>query len=220
VRLLQVWTRILDVTAPCPARGPETAVDCVDHFMQNKTHPPLPPRGAMPAGARRTPLLLAALVFFVSLLLTFGVYNSSHHLALSRLQDTFGYRARDMTTVLGRRMAVYEQVLRGAQGFLDGSAYVSRKDFADYFSVLKLEEQFPGIEALGVATILAPGQLEAHQQAVRREGFPGYAVHPLDPARPLHVDHPHRALPGPQPARLRLRHVQRTGAPRRDGSFG
>jgi CHASE1-domain containing sensor protein len=78
-----------------------------------------------------------------------------------------------------------------AQGFLDGSAYVSRKDFADYFSVLKLEEQFPGIEALGVATILAPGQLEAHQQAVRREGFPGYAVHPLDPARPLYTSITH-----------------------------
>jgi PAS domain S-box-containing protein len=159
--------------------------------MQNKTHPPFLPRGALPAGGRRTPLLLAALVFLFSLLLTFGVYNSAHHLALSKLQDTFGYRARDLTTVLARRMAVYEQVLRGAQGFLNGSTYVSRKDFARYFSVLKLEEQFPGIQALGVAAILAPGQLEAHQQAVRREGFPGYAVHPLDPVRPLYTSVTH-----------------------------
>jgi PAS domain S-box-containing protein len=137
------------------------------------------------------PVLLAALVFLITLLITLGAVNSARHVARDTLQDNFDYRARDASAGLGRRMAVYEQVLRGAQGFLRGSVDISRRDFAEYFSVLKLDEHFPGIEALGVALIVPADQLDAHQQAVRREGFPDYSVHPLDPPRPFYTSISH-----------------------------
>jgi two-component system, cell cycle sensor histidine kinase and response regulator CckA len=140
-----------------------------------------------PPGNRVAPLLLAALVFLITLLITLGAVNSARHVAHTNLQDNFDYRARDAATVLARRMAVYEQVLRGAQGFLRGSVDIPRKEFAEYFSVLKLDEHFPGIEALGVASIVPAAQLDAHQQAVRRDGFPDYSVRPLDPPRPFYT---------------------------------
>jgi len=124
------------------------------------------------------PLLLAALVFLASLMVTYMVADNAGRAARSELESTFEYRARDLETVLSRRMVVYEQVLRGARGFLRGSVDVSRAEFADYYDVLRLNERFPGIEALGVASVIPRDRLDAHVAAVRAEGYPGYDVRP------------------------------------------
>ncbi len=147
---------------------------------------PSAPHRTPPPGTGFTPLLLAALVFVITALLSLGAYNSARHVARSNLQGSFDYRARDSLTALLRRMALYEEVLRGAQGFVRGSVDVSHKDFADYFALLRLDETFPGIEALGIATIVAPNQLARHEQAVRREGYASYTVHPRGP-RPFYT---------------------------------
>jgi len=139
----------------------------------NSASPPLSQRSAAPV-----PLLLAALVFLASLIVTYMVADNAARAARSELESTFDYRARDLESVLSRRMAVYEQVLRGARGFLRGSVDVSRADFADYYEVLRLNERFPGIEALGMASIIPRDRLDAHVAAVRAEGFPGYEVSP------------------------------------------
>jgi PAS domain S-box-containing protein len=158
--------------------------------MQSRSSPPTFRRLSPPRN-RTAPLLLAALVFLITLLITLGAINSARQVARNTLQNNFDYRARDVSVVLARRMGVYEQVLRGGQGFLRGSVDIPRKDFAEYFSVLKLDEHFPGIEALGVASIIPAARLDAHQQAVRREGFPNYSVRPLDPPRPFYTSVTH-----------------------------
>jgi PAS domain S-box-containing protein len=164
---------------PTPRR--RVAAQCIRSFMPSQIPSPSLSRRSLPVGLGRAPLYLAALVLLVSLLITFSVFNSARGLARTSLQSNFDYRARDMTSLLVRRMAVYEQVLRGAQGFLRGSVDISRHEFADYFATLKLDEHFPGIEALGIATIVPPGQVAAHEAAVRREGYPDYRVQPREP---------------------------------------
>jgi len=145
------------------------------------SHSPSASSPARPAPARSPasfPLLLAALVFLGSLIVTYMVADNAQRAAESELESTFQYRARDLEKTLVRRMAVYEQVLRGARGFLRGSVDVSRTDFADYYGVLRLNENFPGIEALGVASIVPRAGLDAHVAAVRAEGFRDYDVRP------------------------------------------
>ncbi|GAB3428187.1 CHASE domain-containing protein [Massilia solisilvae] len=159
--------------------------------MHSQAHPSSPPRRDAPPGSRRVPLLLAGLVFLVSLLITYSAYTSARHMAHSTLQNNFDYRARDMSSLLVRRMTVYEEVLRGEQGFLRGSVDISHQAFADYFSVLKLDEDFPGIEALGIAAIVPAAQLAAHEAAMQRMGFAGYLVHPRDPPRPEYTSITH-----------------------------
>ena len=124
------------------------------------------------------PLILAGFVFLVSLLLTYGAWSGARRDAAADLAARFDYRARDMVTTTVRRMAVYEQVLRGTRGFMRGSIDVGRRDFADYFQTQNLQEHFPGIEALGVASIIPAERLAAHEAAVRAQGFRNYAVHP------------------------------------------
>ena len=141
------------------------------------------------------PLLLAALVFLASLIVTWVVANKVERSAENELEASFNYRARDLTASVVRRMAVYEQVLQGTRGFLRGSVDISQGDFADYYALLRLNQSFPGIQALGIATIVPPAQLDAHVSAMRAAGFAGYEVKP----------------PGPRPFYTSITHIQPFG---------
>jgi PAS domain S-box-containing protein len=142
------------------------------------SHQPASTSRAPPRSPASIPLVLAALVFLASLIVTYMVADNAEHAAENELASTFNYRARDLEAAVARRMAVYEQVLQGTRGFLRGSVDLTRAEFAEYYGVLRLNERFPGIEALGVASIIAPARLDAHVAAVRAEGFPDYAVKP------------------------------------------
>ncbi|MFC5461324.1 CHASE domain-containing protein [Massilia niabensis] len=131
-----------------------------------------------PADRGWGPLVLAGTVFLVSLAITWGAWNGARRDEDADLAAQFEYRARDLATNMVRRMAVYEQVLRGTRGFMRGRVDVSRREFADYFQIQNLQEHFPGIEALGVASIIPRQQLAAHEAAVRRQGFTDYRVTP------------------------------------------
>jgi PAS domain S-box-containing protein len=141
-------------------------------------------RSTLPDPARTRaaiPMLMAALVFMAALIVTFMVAHNAESNAEGELENTFTYRARDLSALLVRRMAIYEQVLQGARGFLRGSVEVSQRDFADYFGVLRLNERFPGIQALGIAAIVPPGRLASHVAAMRAAGFPDYELKPPGP---------------------------------------
>lgn len=124
------------------------------------------------------PLALAGLLFLLSLAITWGAWSGARRDEDAILAARFEYRARDLVTATVRRMAVYEQVLRGTRGFMRGRIDLSRREFADYFQVQNLQEHFPGIEALGVASIIPREQLAAHEAALRRQGFTDYRVTP------------------------------------------
>jgi PAS domain S-box-containing protein len=150
--------------------------------MPHPDHPvtslasPTPPRS--PASV---PFVLAALVFLAALIVTYVVAHNVERSAESELESTFDYRARDLSAVLVRRMDVYQQVLQGARGFLRGSVEVSQRDFADYYAIQRVDQSFPGIQALGIAAIIPAQQLAAHVAAMRAAGFPGYEVKPPGP---------------------------------------
>jgi len=145
---------------------------------------PPPPSAPGATGTGQAPLLLALAVFVLTLLVTLAAYTSAQRNAEAQLREAFDYRTRDMSYSISRRLAVYEQVLRGARGYLRGSLDVSRADFGQYYRQLRLDQSFPGLQALGIASALNPGEVAAHEARVRAEGFPGYRVLPAG-ARPL-----------------------------------
>ena len=150
--------------------------------MQQTANCPPAPMSASVAG--HAPLLMALLVFVLTLLVTFGAWSSAQRNAEAQLHEAFDYRTRDMGYAIGRRLLVYEQVLRGARGYLRGSVDLSRAEFSEYYEVLRLDQSFPGLEALAVATLIPPGALAAHEDKVRAEGFPNYRVHPAEGVQP------------------------------------
>lgn len=124
------------------------------------------------------PLILAGLVFLLSLLTTWGAWNGARRDAHADLAAQFDYRTRDLVNATARRMAVYEQVLRGARGFMRGRVDLPRREFGEYVQIQNLQEHFPGIEALGIASVIPLPQLAAHEAALHAQGFRSYQVHP------------------------------------------
>ena len=127
---------------------------------------------------RNAPLLFALVMLAASLGVSVALWRNAQTDARRTVQADFDFRVRELESRIVQRAAIYEQVLRGVSGFLLGSIRTSPADFRSYIDSLRLEQQFPGIQGVGIAEIIAPGQLASHEAAMRRQGFLHYALQP------------------------------------------
>lgn len=112
---------------------------------------------------------LAAIYFLQN-----AAINSARQIQL----DNFNYQGREISLRIEQRLAAYEQVLRGVRGLYVASKHVERNEFRDYVSILDLAEKYPGIQGVGFSLIIPPQKKGSHIDAVRKEGFPDYTLHP------------------------------------------
>ena len=129
--------------------------------------------------------LLPLVVLLLGLGITAAAWREARQVTHQETRRDFDFQVRRIETLLQQRMATYEQVLRGAQGFMRGRTGVDRGDFAGYIATLRLEESFPGIQGIAIAELIAPGGRSARVAAVRAEGLPGFALRP-DGERPVY----------------------------------
>ena len=135
--------------------------------------------------ARLLSWLLPLVVLLLGLGMTAAAWREARQVGRQESRRDFDFQVRRIETLLQQRMATYEQVLRGAQGFMRGRTGVDRGDFAGYIATLRLEESFPGIQGIAIAELIPPGQRAARVAAVRAEGLPGFALRP-DGVRPVY----------------------------------
>ena len=121
---------------------------------------------------------LPVLVLAISLIVTHQLWRNAQQDCLQHLQADFDFRVREAATHVEQRMANYEQVLRGAKGLFAASVSVERDEFREYAHALRLAENYPGIQGIGFALIVPPQQRAQHIDAIRKQGFPAYTIHP------------------------------------------
>jgi PAS domain S-box-containing protein len=150
-------------------------------------------------GASRLSWLLPLIVLALGMSVTIATWREAKVVAHQEVQRGFDYQVRRITQLLQQRMATYEQVLRGAQGFMRGRSGVDRGDFAGYIATLRLEESFPGIQGIALAELIPPARREARETAIRAEGYPEFSVRPggertfysaiaqIEPANPMNL---------------------------------
>lgn len=118
-------------------------------------------------------------VLFVLLAFLSGVlWQESRKNSRKELKAYFDVKANQFSARINQRILEYEQVLRGLQGLFVASDEVSRTEYRNYYNVLKLEENFPGLQALGYAIKINPSELNQTISKVRGEGFPAFSVNP------------------------------------------
>lgn len=94
-------------------------------------------------------------------------------------RERFALDAEGFELALQDRIQAYEQVLAGGVALFDASGgWVTRSAWYEYHEALGLQDRFPGIGGFGFAEHIEPGNLSAHVERVRAEGFPDYAVKP------------------------------------------
>jgi len=128
--------------------------------------------------SRLRSFLLSCFIFMVLLSATYGLWHSANKAAMSELQAHFDFRVRDTISLIEQRMSTYEQVLRGVQGLLSASQMVERDEFKQYVAALKLDENYPGIHGVGIATIVPYAEKSEHVRQIRSQGYPGYDIKP------------------------------------------
>jgi CHASE1-domain containing sensor protein/nitrogen-specific signal transduction histidine kinase len=117
-------------------------------------------------------------VFLMGLLITgFASLQVKESIEDEAVQQV-GYTYDQATLKIQERLASYALILRGAAGLLAASDTVSRQEWRTYVEKLHAEETVPGVQGIGFSQIIPPGQLGAHIERTRREGFPEYTVRP------------------------------------------
>ncbi len=124
--------------------------------------------------SRGTGWLIAAAL----LLATAALAGLVQEKARQQAEQRFLYRAEQEKAKILFRLTSHVQVLRGATALFAASDEVTRSEWHDYVRQLRLEQTLPGIQGTGVALMVAPHDKAAHEQRIRSEGFPDYAISP------------------------------------------
>lgn len=130
-----------------------------------------------PLRARRLTAIALVLVLGVAWY-AWGELDARHRQSMVQGFDAEG---DELVVRIEERFRGYRQVLRGGRAFFRGSARVTRGEWHEYVAALRLERDFVGIQGVGLAVWLRPGQLPTHEAAMRAEGFPSYRVWPPGP---------------------------------------
>lgn len=126
---------------------------------------------------RRFGLWLPLLVLAASLIITHLLWKNQYQESLQELQTEFDSHERETMRHIEDRMQVYEQMLRGIMVLFNTFGNIERDKFHTYITRLRLEENYPGVQAIGFTLIVPKAQKDKHIAAVRKEGFPAYTIH-------------------------------------------
>ncbi len=136
-----------------------------------------------PERPARVPIRIGsvALTFVLSLLVTVALWHFAQQQEQSDAQEKFDQRVDELRAEMADRLETYEQILVGAAGLFASVPRVGREQWRVYVNAQNVAHRYPGIQGVGYAVHLQPGELAAHERAVRGEGFPEYAVRPTGP---------------------------------------
>lgn len=118
------------------------------------------------------------LVLAVSLAFSYRLYQREKAQILQEMRQSFNAALHETLRNIDQRMITYEQMLRGAQGLFSASQNMNRDKFYSYVSMLKLDENFPGVQGMGFALIVQSEQKQRHVETIRNEGLPAYTIQP------------------------------------------
>ncbi len=122
--------------------------------------------------------VMARIILAVAFSMTVLAWWFSHAAVEESTEERFQFRSNEIETAILERLDGYETVLWSGVGLFDATGGATREQFADYVAALDLNERWPGIQGVGWAVPLEPGQIADHEAEVQAEGFADYAVVP------------------------------------------
>ncbi|MGH1470739.1 MAG: sensor histidine kinase [Cellvibrionaceae bacterium] len=119
------------------------------------------------------------LILAISLTLTVVAYFVAKNLTYVQEQKRFESRSLEIQNAITERMRVYEQALYAASAMIDThDGQVSRKDWTQFVTAMRLDDNWPGIQGLGLSVPVDKGEKELFEQRIRDEGFLDFKISP------------------------------------------
>jgi len=101
-----------------------------------------------------------------------------------QLRNEFDAEVLQLRASLDSRIAAYTRTLRAAAALFAASDEVTRQDWREFVAVLRLERDYPAMQAVAFARSVSAAELAPLVAGVRRSGVPDFAVRP-----PGHREH-------------------------------
>lgn len=121
---------------------------------------------------------LAAAVLGVGLLATLLATYMVRQDILAEEVRAIKFSSDEIVLNISERLESYRLILRGAAALFEASEDVDREEWRRYVDKLQADLIVPGVQAIGLAQLIAAKERDAHLAAVRAEGFPDYQITP------------------------------------------
>jgi CHASE1-domain containing sensor protein len=143
---------------------------------QRPTADPLAPASppSVPTLARRAPWLALA----VGLGLTLLAWDQSVQALRDERQHRFSLRVGELHSHLADRLAVYEQVARGAASVVTAFPAIHSAEWRKFVEGLRISERYPGIIAIAYARAIPANQGQDLIAAMRADGANNFHIWP------------------------------------------
>ncbi|WP_404360627.1 EAL domain-containing protein [Methylotuvimicrobium sp. KM1] len=127
---------------------------------------------------RWTPQLLTSLMLLAGLGTTAFSWRHASQADSDNIRTAFELSANQITHIIDNRVNTYKVVMKGVKGFFDGSDDVTLEEFRDYVSALQIQNNLPGIQAVGLAIPVAHADKSRHIAKIRQQNIPNYQIKP------------------------------------------
>jgi PAS domain S-box-containing protein len=120
------------------------------------------------------------LVLAVSLAVTFSIWRAISDTSRDLAEARFAGGVEILGNRILERVQDNERMLQGCAGLFNATGEVSREVWRTYVDALQPDRNYPGVQGVGFAKRVSPGEKTAHLEQIRAEGFPEYVIWPED----------------------------------------
>lgn len=115
-------------------------------------------------------------VFLIGILSTFVGYVHVTQMGELVRATTLERDAIDTRNQIQERLGNYEVGLEFGRGFILSSAYVSRREWQQFYSAQSVEEYFPGVMGYGFVEVVERDEVDTFVEEMRFSGAPNYRL--------------------------------------------
>lgn len=128
---------------------------------------------------RPTTWVFPMVVLLASLTATFFLWRLSSTETRLLAETQLNEKAQEITGQILKRLEGNEAILLGGNAlFSVRDNALTRQEWRQYASALKLDSNNPGVQGIGFVTWVPQSKTNTHISAIRAEGFPDYAIKP------------------------------------------
>jgi diguanylate cyclase (GGDEF)-like protein len=93
-------------------------------------------------------------------------------------KELLEHRLERLSAAIEARAAAHRQVLRSARALVLASGEVNRQEWHTFVEALRLMEDYPGIQGVGLSVLVSPTDLANYEATQRSGGVTDFRVHP------------------------------------------
>lgn len=120
--------------------------------------------------------MAAWLILLLGLLATATLWHSLLTNQQQRAQAEFELHNREVLAAIQKRLQGHEQILLSGAALFDASEQVDRDEWRNFVARLKLEQNYPGIQGVGVVKAIPAAELAVYQADAKNQQLP--QIHP------------------------------------------